>query len=385
MFDGYNGPISNGARSLIFGLADMLEGRWDPGESMYGESDDGPGESSRPDVEPDVEPGTDEVGKPSDESVDSSVPDKIGKPQETQEDIPPKVATDHWPLKLEIHQTVLNVPESVQGSYQEVAGYLKAEFEDPFERTRAIHDYITLRLEYDSLTRDRIVAGDREDLPSQQPNDVFVSGMAVCEGYARLMRAMGKVAGLDVAYIVGKARIQMQNSEGVGHAWNAVQIDDEWYLMDVTWDDGKVEENGGGYRTTYLNTPPKLFGADHFPDKASWQLLETPLTIGEFMRKPDLSPEFSLFDFELISPTRSQVTVSGSLQMTVGNPRGAFILATWQSQSGDGGGKCAVEAGDPIEVHCDFPSDGEYLVMLFGNKEQYGTFGEIAKQLVNSR
>lgn len=103
------------------------------------------------------------------------------------------------------------------------------------------------------------------------------------------------------------------------------------------------------------------------------------------MRKPDLSPEFSLFDFELISPTRSQVTVSGSLQMTVGNPRGAFILATWQSQSGDGGGKCEVDAGDPIEVHCDFPSDGEYLVMLFGNNEQYGTFGEIAKQLVNSR
>lgn len=376
MFDGHDGPISNGARSFIFGLAEMLEGRWDPGESVYGESDEGPEEpDSRVDPPVPDEPGTEPGPK-----------EPVVKAQEIKEDIPLKLATEHWPLKAEIHSLVRDMPESVQSRYQDVAQYLLEQFDDPFERTRAIHDYITLRLHYDSETRDRIMAGQRRNLPSQRPKAVFDSGDAVCEGYARLMRAMGKEAKLNVAYIVGKARFQMKDSEGVGHAWNAVNIGDAWYLMDVTWDDGTMEENGHGYQTTYLNTPPELFGVDHFPDKASWQLLESPLSIGEFMRQPDLRPDFALYDFELISPTRSQVSVSETLEMSIGNPRGAYILAQWNSL-GDSGeqGKCEVESGNPIEVRCDLPSEGEYQVMLFGNNEASGRFGEIATQLVNRR
>lgn len=383
MFDGHDGPISNGARSLIFGLAEMLEGRWDPGESVYGESDDGPGEPVERDGPEELR---DDPELGDDPGIDPEPGEPVGKAQEIKEDIPPKVATDHWPLKAEIHSLVRDMPESVQGRYQDVAKYLLQEFDDPFERTRAIHDYITLRLHYDTETRDRIMAGQRRDLPSQLPKDVFDSGDAVCEGYARLMRAMGKEAGLEVAYIVGKARFQMKDSEGVGHAWNAVRLGDQWYLMDVTWDDGTMEENGHGYQTTYLNTPPELFGVDHFPDKASWQLLESPLSIGEFMRQPDLRPDFALYDFELISPTRSQVSVSETLEMSIGNPRGAYILATWSGMGeSPEDGKCEVEAGDPIEVHCDLPSEGEYQVMLFGNNEASGRFGEIATQLVNRR
>ena len=99
--------------------------------------------------------------------------------------------------------------------------------------------------------------------PSQQAGDVFAARTGVCEGYARLMVALGKAAGLEVAYITGYVRDPEQRFdgdpwgndqavlEGYRHAWNGVKIDDRWYLVDTTWDD----PIGGEIRTTYLLTP----------------------------------------------------------------------------------------------------------------------------------
>ncbi len=39
-----------------------------------------------------------------------------------------------------------------------------------------------------------------------------------------------EAAGLDTKYISGKA------GDGL-HAWNLVQVDDEWYHLDTTWND----------------------------------------------------------------------------------------------------------------------------------------------------
>lgn len=371
MLDGYNGPISGAMRQVIFDLADSLEGRWSAGKSVYGESDAAP------------EP------TPQDPSDDSEGTDTTGgtdTPQEVKDDVPAEVVTSHWPLKDEIDPTVSEMPESVQGSYQEVAQYIQSRFEDPFERTRALHDYIALRLTYDHETLAKIEASDYANLPSQEAEPVFAARTGVCEGYARLMRAMGAEAGLEVAYVVGSARFRMRDAEGSGHAWNAVKINGQWYLIDVTWDDGTLEKSGFTYRTTYLNTPPELFGVDHFPDDPSWQLRSPPLTVGEFMRQPDLSPEFALYDFTMIEPTRSQVTVTGKLHITVGNPRGAFLLARWKQKDSDvQGERCDVQHGDPVEITCDIKKDGEYLVILFGNDEEFGSFSEVAKQLVNKR
>ena len=67
----------------------------------------------------------------------------------------------------------------------------------------------------------------------------------------------------------------LKNSEGKAesHAWNYVQIDDEWYAIDVTWDDPVI--TGPGYLSEakkqeskyeyYLNGSNKFF-EDHFED-----------------------------------------------------------------------------------------------------------------------
>ncbi len=358
MLDGFDGPFSTGARKILFTLADTLEGASSEHNGEYGKSDKGPGDSSS--------------------NEDQDFGERVA--QKLRENIPPRLATEHWPLADKVHTAVREMPTSAQDSYQSVAQYIARRFDDPFERTRAIHDYVVLRLAYDDDYIAQKDAGENPDRPSQQAKDVFSSRIAVCEGYARLMAKMGQEAGLELAYLVGKARFQMRESDGSGHAWNAVRIDGQWYLIDATWNDSKR-----GYRTTYLFTPPALFGVDHFPDDPKWQLRETPLSIGEFMRQPDLRPDFALHDLQMLSPRRSQVTVSDSLKLKIGNPRDVFMMASFAPKTGGTDKKCQVAPGDPTEITCQFARDGEFVVTLYASKKQQGTYEGVARQLVNRR
>ncbi len=370
VLDGHDGAISTSARRYIFRLADVLEGQWDRAGDRYGTSD----------VAPVIE---EDVGTESETQEDRSTK------QELEEDIAEDIATNHWPLKAEIHTAVKEMPESEQGSYQEVAHYLKRRFDDPFELTRAIHDYIVLRLSYDYDLLVIYESGNRSEYRSQEAEDVFASRTAVCAGYAKLMRSMGEEAGLEIAYIVGNARFLMDESEGDLHAWNAVKIEGRHYLIDATWNDGSAAKGQAVYGTDYLFTPAELFGVDHFPEDSAWQLRTPPLTIGEFMRQPNLRPDFAAYGLEMISPRRSQVTVSGTLDIEIGNPRDVSMMAHWVPKAGareksSESTNCEVAGGNPVKIRCNFPSDGEYLVTLFANNTKYGSYGSVAQQLVNS-
>jgi hypothetical protein len=80
---------------------------------------------------------------------------------------------------------------------------------------------------------------------------------------------------------------------------------------------------------------------------------------------------------EIVSPTRSQVTVKGPLEILL---RGAPALFTLASSRPAGGGEernCRVERGDLTRVTCDLPAPGAYRVTLFSNTEQHGTYHSI--------
>jgi len=81
---------------------------------------------------------------------------------------------------------------------------------------------------------------DTIDYPASEPYEpvthtaygALKNGIAVCEGYAcaakLLLNELSIVCDIQVGDCV----------EGGGHAWNLVQVDGEWYQMDVTWNDG---------------------------------------------------------------------------------------------------------------------------------------------------
>lgn len=165
----------------------------------------------------------------------------------------------------------------MQTSIETVANYLAAQFPDKRQLVKALHDYVVLRMTYDHNAVEH-----PEQRPSQQATAVFVTKRAVCEGYSRLFVALGKAAGLDVAYVTGYVRTEhyrvdaskavddakaITALEGYLHAWNAVQLDGVWQLVDTTWDD----QDEADPRSTYSLTPPSYFLYDHLPEEPRWE------------------------------------------------------------------------------------------------------------------
>lgn len=365
MFDGFEGGVADTFRGWLLGLADRLESHKQ--EQHFGTSDKAP--------EPTPEP-----TKPTDTTATPATPAE--KPA--------------WPLGEEVSPWVAEMPADAQVSIDTVGAYLESHFPDLRERTKAIHDYVVLRLSYDEETLKRLMANPTgADEPSQQAEDVFARRTAVCEGYARLMVALGKASGVSIAYVTGSIRDARRRVmegddatvkaalEGYGHAWNAVLLDGKWELIDATWDDPTgAAPSGTKVRSTYLFTPPELMVYNHLPDDPNWQLLPAPLSTGDFVREPMMEPDMGRYGIGLLDPTRAQVSVDGEITVTVHNPRNTALMAFARIDGSDGQGeKCNASA---TKITCKL-GHGEYEVQLFASAQQYGEYDYIGSVLANSR
>ncbi len=263
-----------------------------------------------------------------------------------------------WPFEPELHPLVRAIRPEDQDSPQEVGAYFAQHETDPMRRLKAVHDYVADRTAYD------VEALRTRNFPSQDAEVVLASRMAVCAGYAQLVKAIGDAAGLEVVVVVGKTR----GGSDLGHAWNAAKLDGKWYLLDATWDAGTVGNEGfeKNYRTRYLMTPPDVFLYNHFPDDSKWQLREEPLSLGDFLRRPDLEPSFFAYGFELVSPTRANVaTTERSVEVVLKNPNDFAVHAqSYAGDSWDGQSKrCEVRGRQRVE--CPL-TPGPNLVVLYG-------------------
>jgi hypothetical protein len=301
----------------------------------------------------------------------------------TKEPIPRKEVAKRpvrWPLPQQVHAAVKTMPRSATASPEAVGDYLRAQEADPFLLTKAVHDFVANHVSYD------VPASLSPRPPPQDARTAFETGKAVCAGYAKLAVAVGEAAGLEIRYVVGDSRSRGGSVDGRGHAWNVVRLDGRWYLMDVTWDAGYVTGNAftKRYCTDYLLTPPLIFGLDHFPEEARWQLRHSPISRGEFMRQPVLRPNFFAMGLELRSPKRSQVSVEDHFDALLGNPRNQSVLATLEARNGGRQWRCKVEGGKQTSVQCPMPAAGTYRVLLFANEARSGTHDFVGQFEVNA-
>jgi transglutaminase/protease-like cytokinesis protein 3 len=260
------------------------------------------------------------------------------------------------------------MPANVESSIESVAEYIAQREPDPFLRVKALHDYVVDRVAYD-------VESYRAGLyPPQDAETVFKTHKAVCAGYAKLLAALGQAVGENIVYVVGDSRSEASDLSGEGHAWNAAQIQGNWYLIDATWDSGYINESGftKQYDTSYLFPPPQVMSISHFPDDPTWQLLAQPLSRGEFLRQPMLRPHFFAEGLTLVSPTRSQTDVGLNAIIQLKNPTQRWIMTQAVSETGESF-DCA-ETTQQTPISCVLPSRGTYEVKLFTNNERYGRF-----------
>ena len=376
MLDGRHGASAERARTILLTSAGTVE--W-----LYKWTNDNPYRKDKPDDRADQEqpkpvPTATTSATPVPPPVPTTSSSGSPPPPPPVDDRPPPLV--RYPLPATLHPLVTHIPPEAEASIETLGKYIAAHETDPVQRVKALHDWVADRVAYDtaSYNAHHIPQADGD------AKTVFHSHIGVCAGYAALLAELGKVTGDEIVYLVGDARSQEAPMEGEPHAWNAVKIAGSWYLMDPTWDAGTGgDEFHKKYSTAYLFAPPSVFGISHFPDQPKWQLLEQPLSRGEFFRRPVLAPAFFANGLELQSPSQSQVSVTSSLEATLGNPQHVFILADFTPKAG--GPKVDCKTNEHTTVRCDFHSPGTYDVKLYANHDRYGTYGYVGALQVNAR
>ena len=102
-----------------------------------------------------------------------------------------------------------------------------------YDKIKEVHYWLVNNIEYDS------------NLEAEEPYSIsgaLTEGKAVCEGYARAFKYIMDGLGIPCVLVSGTAT----NSSGLteSHAWNYVYLNDQWYAIDVTWDDPIIIGDG---------------------------------------------------------------------------------------------------------------------------------------------
>ena len=158
-------------------------------------------------------------------------------------------------------------------------------------KVKAIYHWITSNIQYDHTFRRRI---EGDTTLTQEPDYVVASQKAVCIGYAKLVREMCSLVDIQAVIVEGFVKDDRGNIESEEHAWNAVKINNNWYLLDATWG-----ADNGSFSKKYFLTAPSVFKENHLPHDPLWQLVMQPVDFDCFMNNKNCFNENkTLFDFK---------------------------------------------------------------------------------------
>ena len=215
-----------------------------------------------------------------------------------------------------------NVDEKVRkyptsfSSARLLAERISGDFTAENERARAAFTWIALNIKYDVSEYDpnNNIAysyttpeeGIRKEKIFRQNliTKTLKSGQAICEGYASLFTDLCTIMGMDAEIIAGTSR---NNESQIGklpqegdHAWNAVKVNGQWQLLDVTWAAGIVDSEKGFvkiFNDAYFFAAPENFFLNHFPDNYKWLLIDK--TAKEFANQPFYYPSYIKSNYRL--------------------------------------------------------------------------------------
>lgn len=145
--------------------------------------------------------------------------------------------------------------ESVDIALNEIqkikAYFVQNKKQDTYQNIKLVHDYLVETIEYDQST---------SRTNTYNLYGALIEKNCVCEGYAKAFKYLMDGLNIPCTIVAGNGT----NSEGVteSHAWNYVQLNENWYAVDTTWDDPILL--GGGILTNSSKYKYFLKGANEF-------------------------------------------------------------------------------------------------------------------------
>tara|TARA_R110002073_G_scaffold279026_1_gene443155 strand:- start:441271 stop:442239 length:969 start_codon:yes stop_codon:yes gene_type:complete len=229
-----------------------------------------------------------------------------------------------------VDSLVKNYPSGYSSSEQ-LADQIKKDFTTDIEKVRAVYTWLALNISYDlaaynnGTTQINFSYTDQADFQEKlqavnthSVNETFRRKKAVCEGYAQSFKKVSELLGIPSLFIGGYSKGTVTDIGNIppqgNHAWNAVRIDNKWYLVDATWGAGHVI-NGNwekGFDDFYFFTDPESFALSHYPEDQ--ELLFTPqkITKEAFYNTPIFGKAYFKNKLKIQAPLNGELTVKAT-------------------------------------------------------------------------
>ena len=119
-----------------------------------------------------------------------------------------------------------------------------------YEKEKAIYDWQVNWVNYQDQNLSPVTAGQDK---SHLPYGVLKYHDAICVGNATTFKLFMDMLNIPCQIIHSTAESE--------HAWNLVKLEDDWYHVDITFDNG----TGGNIEYTYFNVPDSIKDDGSFP------------------------------------------------------------------------------------------------------------------------
>ncbi|TMI64482.1 MAG: hypothetical protein E6H07_00775 [Bacteroidetes bacterium] len=201
---------------------------------------------------------------------------------------------------------------------EEVIAVINKNFTTPLHKTRAVFCWIATNINYDW---DAYTSGLIKTTWDYKKDalQTFEERKGVCDHYSSLFQYMSEQCGLEAIKISGYSKIWPDakvNTSRTDHAWNAVKINGNWKLMDVTW----ASEKDGDMEYFWFDTPPEKFIYSHLPEDTTCQFLKNKITLNEYALMPIISKYLFLSKAPITIPALGYfANTSGVFQVDIKN------------------------------------------------------------------
>ncbi len=270
---------------------------------------------------------------------------------------------------------------------------LTGELTEDYEKTRAIFRWIASNIEYDVKAFHRSSAPIRFTYSTEEElqrllaaenerivNEVLKNRRAVCDGYSRLFITLCEKSGIEAEAIDGYGRNNLEIRRGTvleisNHTWNAVKLNNRWYLLDPTWASGYtnpgVTKFTRKFRQGFYLTPPEKFILDHFPEDPGWQLLEKKISWSEFVSFPLVKGGFLEYNISEFIPKEGTIRAKAGKSIAFEFTSDGKINEILVHQSNERYSKKTNfdKKGNRYRFHCTVERRGNYVITIFVNGE----------------
>jgi len=197
--------------------------------------------------------------------------------------------------------------------------------------------------------------------------DILQHRLASTNGFVDFYQQCCSLLNIQCLIIEGSVK-QNDNFQQISHRWNAIIIDENTYLIDVTWSiiAGRLHE----LADFYFLMSPEEFIYTHF--SKDYQLLEPKLTEVDFRNLPLMKSNYFRLNLNLLSPKQifNQIT-ENLFQISLKIPAYVDLIASLQIKNLEYPSLlhtlCQHDVDQIDRINCFFapPTNGLYEIILY--------------------